>query len=120
MVQARAELLVPGDDIVSTSLVLLMVVRRRGELVVVLAILLDLFHDLVAYVLERDGASLSVSQIYTRITAQKQVRRSVNRKRSERAQTHSFSSVWAQQAAMGCLRTRKQVGESSRHESNLK
>lgn len=63
LVQARAELLVPWDDIICASLILLVVARRGRVLEMILAILLNLLHDLEAYVLDRDSTSLRISQI---------------------------------------------------------
>lgn len=65
LVQSSAKVLVPRNDVICAAVILLRVARRRRELVVVLAILFHLFHDLEADVLKGNGRTLSISQIYT-------------------------------------------------------
>lgn len=63
LIQGSAKVLVPRDNVICAAVVLLGVARRGGELVVVLAILLHLLHDLEADVLKGNGRTLSISQI---------------------------------------------------------
>lgn len=63
LIQGSAKIFIPRDDIVCAALILLGITGRGRELVMVLAILFHLFHDLIADILKRDSGTLRISQI---------------------------------------------------------